>query len=76
MIYTQEQIIKELAIGYYSDNPNIKEKDYKLIKIKSFSKDLILAMFTINNELMLINYSDEVANKIYSIYNKQFPKFK
>jgi hypothetical protein len=76
MIYTQEQIIKELAIGDYLDNPNIKEKDYKLIKIKSFSKDLILAMFTINDELMLINYSDEVANKIYSIYNKQFPKFK
>ena len=75
MIYTQEQIIKELAIGDYSDNPNIKEKDYKLIKIKSFTKDLILAIFTINNELMLINYSGEVANKIYSIYNKQFPKF-
>jgi hypothetical protein len=75
MIYTKEQIIKELAIGLYSDNPNIKPKDYKLIEIKSFTKDLILALFTLNNERMFINYSGEVANKLYSIYNNQFPKF-
>ena len=76
MIFTKEDIIKELAIGNYSDNPNIKAKDYKLIEIKSFTKDLILALFTVDNERMFINYNGEVADKIYSIYHKQFPKFK
>jgi hypothetical protein len=76
MIYTKEQIIKDLAIGGDSDNPNLKDKDYKLIEIKSFTKDLILALFKVNNERMFINYSGKVANKLYSIYNNQFPKLK
>ena len=76
MIYTQEEIIRDIAIGGSINNPNMKKKEFKLIEIKSFTKDSIFALFTINDERSFFNFTGETANEIYSIYNKQFPKFK
>ena len=76
MIYTQEEIIRDIMIGDSINNPNMKKKEFKLIEIKSFTKDSIFALFTINDERSFFNFTGETANEIYTIYNKQFPKFK